>query len=113
MNCTTCLQSKPIPVCTEEIVIGTITDFATEVLVKIKNLSTSRVDYLTITSGGAGEITIAPANFPLMAHAYQITVVEVDNPLTEKEITVDGEGGTCVEFIVEDGSVATTTLTLR
>jgi hypothetical protein len=42
MNCTNCIEAKPIPVCTGELIIGTV-DTSEEVYVFIENIATGYI----------------------------------------------------------------------
>lgn len=83
--CNPCIKAKPIPKCTQEIEIGTISDIDTAVSVYIWDVSSSLIQRVDATSDGDGLITVDISEVSLLAsHAYEIWVTEAGANYKEK-----------------------------
>lgn len=101
MSCETCIQVKPIPVCISEIVIGTIADINTDVLIKLKNVSNGRIIFLSSSSDGAGLIALDVSEIKLTTSHYEISVHDTDDVSILHDITIGGESSDCIDIPFE------------
>lgn len=118
--CAPCLNTQPVGKCTQEIVLGTITETDATLVVRIRNITTGVTVILDATSDGAGLITLDVSQFEFAtAHAYEVSVIEAgESGLLD--ITIGAETANCVVLNFEnekneDGEVtvtATATLAL-
>lgn len=107
MNCNDCIRVNPLPSCidTDEVMLLTGLTFpdnaGEDILLKLTNTATRRVQYITITEGDPIDITDF---FPLMNHYYKIEFsvngVPVRATLTNPAATTSS--GCCIEFFADE-----------
>lgn len=115
MNCDNCVKINPLPECIESEVYNpyylegmTFTDADTDMVAKIQNLATRKMDYVYFTTEPDGYAYIDITNlFPLMDHPYEIrfTNKETGNPEDFTITNADGteSTGCCLQFTVNIG----------
>jgi hypothetical protein len=113
MNCETCLQTKPIPVCISEIVIGQITAVNTAVVIKIKNEATGRIVLLTATSSNTGIVTVDVSDILFMEAHYTFTIHPASDYSNDYEITIGSDQSKCVDVSFENCNEEITSATLE
>lgn len=98
--CSTCTAVKPIPQCSEQVVIGTVDSESESLLVYVREVLTGR----TITyeaMNDAGEISFAPDDFFSPGFVYDIQIIEslseINSPLT---ITIDATEYDCLQLSI-------------
>lgn len=115
--CNSCIKAKPIARCITDLIVGTIPFNNTDTYVYIKNLTTELDIRYSVTSSGAGLITIpiTPQRFS-EDHSYElsVTLTSAANINEKQPITIDGEVSDCVNLRFEtiwnnDNTIATFT----
>lgn len=103
-SCLPCLQACSVPLCTDEIIIGTIADVNTDIYILVHNKTTGRKQYISSQSDGAGVVTLVTDGLGLMAgHSYEISVIpRPGSPCDKKTIEIGTSSGTCISLILED-----------
>lgn len=71
MICQTCLISQPLSLCEGKYTIGQLNP-DTEVMVRIKNVATGKIDYVNATTDSDGKVEI---EYIPMEHQYEIQVI--------------------------------------
>lgn len=98
MNCSTCLQTKPIPMCVSAIIIGQISAINTDVVVKLKNESTQRIDTINATSDNDGVVTVDVSGIEFMENHYTVSVHPAADYSNDYDIAINGESSKCVDM---------------
>lgn len=100
MICSTCIIAKPLSLCEGQYVIGIIEDVLTEVKVRIRNIVTGRIDYVTVTSDDVGKVSII---YNPMQHTYEIQVVSITDgtPYILTTTDPDGMSAECIRVSFE------------
>jgi len=102
MNCETCHQTKPIPSCIDEIVIGYITLLNSPIIIKLLNAATGRKILLSETSAADGLITIDTSDLNFMEGHYVIQVASESDYSNDLPITISGIVAPCIDLIFEN-----------
>lgn len=88
MDCLTCQQTKQIPNCTDDLVLGIIDYVSTNVYIFIENVTTGRVERQEATSSPVGVVTLdltdPNAHFYSNSYAFEVHVSLRDTTPTEK-----------------------------
>ena len=96
--CTPCTKLKQISLCTDIIIIGTVTGNNIPYRVVFKSLATDRIAMYAVTSSGAGLLTlILPAGFPLAeGTSYEMWVNKVSDSISDQEdLTIGTTTASC------------------
>jgi len=64
MNCINCIEAKPIPVCSGELIIGTVETIETEVFVFVQNIATGYIATHTVTPSSYDSSVSIPLDEP-------------------------------------------------
>lgn len=106
MICLDCLKSQLVPACTNDLVLGTIPDIDTDVIIYVRDVTTAKlhsfqfdINSVQIVSSGTGVVTLPmDTKFVWMQdHYYEVWVTHEDADSIEDMLTVtvdDGIGGT-------------------
>ncbi len=99
MSCP-CLQSNPIPICIETLIIGTIGKINTPLIVSITNIATGRIDSFETLSDSEGLTTIEVDEFEINdGENYKVEVyIEGDLSEVPETITINDVSDSCVYF---------------
>lgn len=103
--CTPCLQVCSIPVCTDEIILGSISSFSTDVYIVVKNKTTGREEWVATQSDSEGFVTLVTAGLGLMPNqSYEFSVLLKSGGATcNPEIVILGEAiGTCLVLLFDN-----------
>lgn len=105
MNCTNCIEAKPIPVCTGELIIGTV-ETTEEVYVFVQNIATGYVHTETaIPSEYDSTISIDMGlPYPDFYSAniyYKLWVSETSDGNDVIPFTIDGEEYECLTLLFQ------------
>ena len=83
--CATCQVVCSVPICVDEIIIGTIGAATTDVYVVVHNCTTGRNTLVATQSDGAGLVTLVTANLGFMAdQSYEISIILTTGALCDK-----------------------------
>lgn len=89
--CNPSVETKPIPVCTGTLTIGTIPDLNQAVKIFIEDITTGRIEKYDATSSGAGVVTVDLTDAEVSdKHTYQLHI-EKTGTQNIYAITVGGE----------------------
>ena len=102
MACNTCQATKPLPTCTESLVLGTITS-DTEVYIFVTNHSNGYTHRQSATSGPYGSLTLgltSPApSFYNQDGNYEVwATLQTTSANDRLDITIDEEPYTCFDL---------------
>ena len=110
--CTTCIKANPIPTCSDEWVIGTVsTDYnGTELFYRLTDIATGGITTGTTDTiaNGVLSITFDPAT-DLMNHTYKVQFYQSAGSSEVINFMVSDETGCCVEFTPFQGVTETVT----
>lgn len=109
-TCANKISCKPVPKCTLELVIGAVAA-NTNVIVKLKNLATGRIEKFPENSDGSGIVKIGLDDYELMCVGYSVQIF--NEALTDQLfISVENESDQEIYFDVEDCNSETDSYTL-
>lgn len=95
MICSPALKTKTIPTCTQELVVGTIADVSSALVVAIKDITTERLEIIQGESDGDGLVTIDISGYHFAPnHAYELWIFLAGSNLNDKKL-ITVEGGDC------------------
>jgi hypothetical protein len=87
MSCL-CQRVKDIPVCTNSIEVGTISEIETDVFVYIKNLTTDAEKVLEATSDDEGLVVVDVSTFNFSKnYVYEIKITDKDGNLLDIQLS--------------------------
>ena len=110
MSCSPCSFVKPVPICVQQIIIGTISSIDANIYVFVKNVTTGKEIRLSTITDGAGLITLDVSgltfsdSFTYEFKAILQTAVSINDVET---ITIGVDSDTCwaVPFVtIEDSN---------
>lgn len=103
-SCLPCLKVCNVPVCSEEIIIGTIADVNTDIYIVVHNKTTGRKQYVSTQSDAGGIVTLVTSGLGLMPeHSYELAVIpRPGSPCDKYTITVGEFTGTCISVTFEN-----------
>ena len=113
--CNTCLNSKPIPKCTDALVLGTA-DPTTAYYVYIKDCSINYTERLSATTDGAGLLTVDISTLELLpTHAYEIWITKQTetNASNKESFTIDSTIDDCINLTVFEDDQTYTSQTIK
>lgn len=97
-TCTQCFNSGIVPVCTSEIVFGTIVTESTTVTVYLKNTATTRINQFVGDVDESGIVTLSGINLSNNL-GYEIWATEDGESISSRlEITVESVEYSCITF---------------
>ena len=105
MYCNICSQFRPIPTCTESLIIGDTNLASTDVYVYLKNLSTDYLKRFSATTSLYGILTLDLTDFKgTPNHDYELwaTLQSATNIDERIDIDVDGVSYDCFGFTFEN-----------
>lgn len=90
--CDSPLIAAPIPLCTTNLVVGTVTSASTAVFVYIQSVATGELTRYSVTSNGAGLVTIPITKNNMRDSTYSlwITLASAGSMEDREDITVSG-----------------------
>ena len=101
--CTPCIRLKPVSICTDSIVIGTVASFNTVYHIYFVSLANGMVVHYTATSNGAGLLVLTPTDGFILAtdHLYEVYVNKTQSVSEGENLTIGATTATCyqVSFI--------------
>lgn len=103
--CSPCLQVCRVPICTSEIILGSISSVSTDVKIIIENKTKGGKKIVSTQSDGAGLVTLVTADLGLMAdQTYEISVILASaTALCDTEtLTIGSSTASCVSVIFEN-----------
>lgn len=103
--CSVCLTVCNVPLCTTEVIIGTISSVSTDVRILIENKSKGRKVIVDTQSSATGLVTLVTEGLGLMAgQSYEISILLSTSPaLCESEtITIGDFTATCITVMFDN-----------
>lgn len=103
--CSPCIQACNVPLCTDEIIIGTISSLSTDVKIIVHNKTTGRKSFVSTQSDGAGVVTLVTSGLGLMAdQTYELSVLlaTATNLCDGETLQIGTSSATCVNFQFEN-----------
>lgn len=97
MICQTCLISQPLSLCDGQYTLGQFTP-DTKVMVRIKNVATGRIDYVSTVTDEDGKVNI---EYTPMEHQYEIQIINTTNGNPFTFITSLGIETECIKVNFE------------
>ena len=115
--CEPCTRLRDISFCTDEIVIGTVSEINTEYNIYFRNLGSGEIQHFTTTSDNDGLLTLTPPyGFAFASNTlYELWVNRIDSVPYMDELTIDGTASDCFSvsfFKVKDTTYESQTLQL-
>ena len=103
MNCTNCIEAKPIPVCTGELIIGTV-ETTEEVYVFIQNIATGYVATQSATPSDYDstisiDMSLPYTDFYSPNFYFKLWVSETEDGNDAIPFTIDGQEYECLTLL--------------
>lgn len=103
--CAPCLKVCNVPLCTTEIILGSISSLSADVKIIIENNSTGRKQYVSTQSDGAGVVTLVTAGLGFMAdksYTFSVILATATALCDTETLTVDTTPASCVTVLFEN-----------
>lgn len=91
--CNSCTPTADVAQCMTSFVIGTIANISTAVYVYVENKSSGKIDRFSVTSSGAGLVTLTRGSYVFMddtPYEIWITLATADNVGQRLAFTISG-----------------------
>lgn len=100
--CSQCTRLKPVSICTNNLIIGTVTA-STIYNIYFRSLSNGFVVKYTATSDGSGLLTLSPVDGFVLAcnHLYELYVNTSTSSTTGTNLTIGTATSTCYNVLFE------------
>lgn len=101
--CNSCPRLKPISICVNNLIIGTVSSLSTSYNIYFRSLANGFVVKYTATSDGAGLLTLSPTDGFVLAsnHLYELYVNTTTSSSTGANLTIGTTTATCYNVMFE------------
>ena len=101
--CSKCTELKPVSICNNDLIIGTVASNDTLYNIYFRCLSNGMIVKYTATSNGSGLLTLSPSDGFVMATnmVYELYVNKTTSSSTGENLTIDGVTKTCYNVMFE------------
>lgn len=101
--CSQCTRLKPVSICTNNLIIGTVANANQNYNIYFRSLSNGFLVKYTATSNGSGLLTLSPTDGLVLAvnNLYELYVNQTQSTSTGANLTIGTTTATCFNVIFE------------
>lgn len=101
--CSQCTRLKPVSICVNNLIIGTVSGTSTLYNIYFRSLANGFIVKYTATSSGAGLLTLSPTDGFVLAtnHLYEMYVNTYTSSSTGANLTIGTTTATCYNVMFE------------